>query len=140
MPGKKLVDGSAYASIPGKPMVGGTVYTIKEGKTMVDGTAYSIKFSSDVIVTINGTGLINNNKRAYVEISGTQYTSAATVTIPAGTEIYCFAQFLRVRDAGGVYLNGKQLYVDEYAFDAESGVSIGLMAFARFGEARITTT
>lgn len=138
MPGKMMVGGAAYDVVPGNVMVDGTVYTIKEGKTMVGGTAYSIKFASDVVVTITGTGISSGRTYAYVEISGTQYTSAATVTIPAGTEIYCHAR-INPR-GGGVYLNGTKLGVEEYTFNAESGVSIGLMAFARFGEARITTT
>lgn len=58
MPGKKLVDGSAYTSIPGKPMVGGTVYTVKEGKTMVDGTAYSIKFEKGTPLSEYSVGSI----------------------------------------------------------------------------------
>lgn len=137
MPGKKLVDGSAYASIPGKPMVGGTVYTIKEGKTMVDGTAYSIKFASDVVVTITGSG---NHKMAYVTINGTNYMSEVMITVPAGTEIYCYARYLPQKQLGGVYLNGTQLNVSEYTFNAGSDVLIVLDAKIRYGRAEITTT
>ena len=136
MPGKNLVGGSAYASIPGKPMVGGTVYTIKEGKTMVDGTAYSIKFAGDVVVTITGSGSVD---MAYVTINGTQYKSAVTITVPAGTEIYCYAYYLSSRNSGGVYLNGTQLKVSEYTFNAGSDVSIVLDAIVRYGKAEITT-
>ena len=139
MPGKKLVGGSAYASIPGKPMVGGTVYTIKEGKTMVDGTAYSIKFASDVVVTITGTG---NSTNAYVTINGTKYTSAETVKVTAGTEIYCYARYIPSTGNGGVYLNGTQLKTSAYTFDAGSDVSIALKynSISYYGTAKITTS
>ena len=137
MPGKTMIGGTAYDVKPGNVMVGGTVYTIKEGKTMVDGTSYSIKFASDVVVTITGSG---NVDRAYVTINGTQYTSAATITVPAGTEIYCYAKYLPNRQLGGVYLNGTQLHVSDYTFNAEPAVSIALTAFTRYGKAEITTT
>lgn len=137
MPGKTMIGGTAYDVKPGSVMVGGTVYTIKEGKTMVDGTAYSIKFASDVVVTITGSG---NPNLAYVTINGTQYTSAATITVPAGTEIYCYAHFLSSKNSGGVYLNGTQLKVSECTFNAESDVSIALTATIRSGKAEITTT
>ena len=140
MPGKTMIGGTAYDVKPGNVMVGGTVYTIKEGKTMVDGTAYSIKFASDVVVTITGTGIYRGTTKAYVEIGGTQYTSAATVTVPEGTEIYCYALFLSSRNAGGVFLNGTQLKVKEYTFNAESDVSIALSATTAIGKAEITTT
>ena len=137
MPGKTMIGGTAYDVKPGSVMVGGTVYTIKEGKTMVDGTAYSIKFSSDVVVTITGSG---SPEMAYVTINGTQYTSAVTITVPAGTEIYCFAHYLKNRQIGGVYLNGTQLHVSEYTFNARSDVSIVLDDITRYGRAEITTT
>ena len=137
MPGKTMISGTAYDAKPGSVMVGGTVYTINEGKTMVDGTAYSIKFASDVVVTITGSGSVD---MAYVTINGTQYTSAVTITVPAGTEIYCYARYLSRRKAGGVYLNGTQLHMSEGTFNAESDVSIALTAFTRFGKAEITTT
>lgn len=136
MPGKTMIGGTAYDVKPGSVMVGGTVYTIKEGKTMVDGTAYSIKFSSDVVVTITGKG---SAKRAYVTINGTQYTSEATIAVPAGTEIYCYAYYDPRRKSGGVYLNGTQLKVSEYTFNAESDVSIALTTNISFGKAEITT-
>ena len=136
MPGKTMIGGTAYDVKPGNVMVGGTVYTIKEGKTMVDGTAYSIKFSSDVVVTITGSGIHGTKKMAYVEIDGTEYTSSATVIVPAGTEIYCVTSGL----GGEVYLNGSELGVSEYTFNAESDVSIALSANARGGKAEITTT
>ena len=137
MPGKTMIGGTAYDVKPGSVMVGGTVYTIKEGKTMVDGTAYSIKFASDVVVTITGSGSMD---RAYVTINGTQYTSAATITVPAGTEIYCYARYESRRHAGGVFLNGTQLKVSEYTFNAGSDVSIALLATTSIGKAEITTT
>lgn len=139
MPGKKLVGGSAYASIPGKPMVGGTVYTIKEGKTMVGGTAYSIKFASDVVVTITGTG---NRTYSYITIYNTKYTSATTVIVPAGTEIYCHATYKSNFQNNGVYLNGAKLGVQEYTFNADSDVSIKLSFNTRngYGKVEITTT
>ena len=140
MPGKTMIGGTAYDVKPGSVMVGGTVYTIKEGKTMVDGTAYSIKFASDVVVTITGSGMNGSKKMAYVEIDGTEYTSSATVIVPAGTEIYCYAHYLSGRKAGGVYLNGTQLHMSEGTFNAESDVSIALTASTRFGKAEITTT
>ena len=136
MPGKTMIGGTAYDEKPGSVMVGGTVYTIKEGKTMVDGTAHSIKFASDVVVTITGTG---DNDKAYVTINGTQYTSAVTITVPAGTEIYCYAYYLHNKNAGGVFLNGTQLKVSEYTFNAGSDVSIALTVTIRFGKAEITT-
>lgn len=140
MPGKTMIGGTAYDVKPGSVMVGGTVYTIKEGKTMVDGTAYSIKFASDVVVTITGSGIYRGTTKAYVEIGGTQYTSAATITVPAGTEIYCYAHYEPRRKAGGVYLNGTQLHISEYTFNAESDISIALTAFSASGKAEITTT
>ena len=140
MPGKTMIGGTAYDVKPGSVMVGGTVYTIKEGKTLINGTAYSIKFAGDVVVTITGSGIYSNKKQAYVEIDGSEYTSAATVMVPAGTEIYCYALFLSSRNAGGVFLNGTKLKVKEYTFNAESDVSIALTAFTRFGKAEITTT
>ena len=140
MPGKTMIGGTAYDAKPGSVMVGGTLYTIKEGKTFIDGTAYSIKFASDVVVTITGTGIYRDTTKAYVEIGGTQYTSAATVTVPEGTEIYCYAVFVSSRNAGGVYLNGTQLKVSEYTFNAESDISIALTAHSASGKAEITTT
>lgn len=137
MPGKTMIGGTAYDAKPGSVMVGGTVYTIKEGKTMVGGTAYSIKFAGDVVVTITGSGKVD---RAYVTINGTQYTSAATITVPVGTEIYCYAHYLGSKKDGGVYLNGTQLKVSEYTFNAESDVSIAMSANIRYGKAEITTT
>ena len=138
MPGKTMIGGTAYDVKPGSVMVGGTVYTIKEGKTMVGGTAYSIKFASDVVVTITGTG---DSSVAYVTINGTQYTSEATVPVQAGTEIQCYAKFISIMGAGGVYLNGSQLKVEKYTFNAESDVSINLYnAYYNYGEAKITTT
>ena len=137
MPGKTMIGGTAYDVKPGSVMIGGTAYTIKEGKTMVGGTAYSIKFAGDVVVTITGSGSVD---RAYVTINGTQYTSAVTITVPAGTEIYCYAHYLSSRKAGGVYLNGTQLHISEGTFNAESDVSIALTDFKRFGKAEITTT
>lgn len=134
MPGKTMIGGTAYDVKPGSVMVGGTVYTIKEGKTMVDGTAYSIKFAGDVVVTITGTG---KSRVAYVTINGTQYTSAATITVPAGTEIYCYAKRGIV---GGVYLNGTDLRASGYTFNAESDVSIALSLPSQYGIAEITTT
>ena len=136
MPGKTMIGGTAYDVKPGSVMVGGTVYTIKEGKTLIDGTAYSIKFASDVVVTITGSGIHGTKKMAYVEIDGTEYTSAATVTVPAGTEIYC----VTIGFGGGVYLNGTKLEGAKYTFNAESDVSIALSASARGGKAEITTT
>lgn len=137
MPGKTMIGGTAYDVKPGNVMVGGTVYTIKEGKTMVDGTAYSIKFAGDVVVTITGSGSVD---MAYVTINGTQYKSAATITVPAWTEIYCYAYYLSSRNSGGVFLNGTQLKVSEYTFNAGSDVSIALTATTRIGKAEITTT
>ena len=137
MPGKTMIGGTAYDVKPGSVMVGGTVYTIKEGKTMVDGTSYSIKFASDVVVTITGSGSVD---MAYVTINGTQYKSAVTITVPAGTEIYCYARYLSSKQLGGVYLNGTQLKVSEYTFNAGSDVSIALTATIRYGKAEITTT
>lgn len=137
MPGKTMIGGTAYDVNPGSVMVGGTVYTIKEGKTMVDGTAYSIKLESDVVVTITGSGRVD---RAYVTINGTQYTSAATITVPAGTEIYCYAHYLSSKQLGGVYLNGTQLHVSDYTFNAGSDVSIVIDSIIRYGTAEITTT
>ena len=136
MPGKTLIGGVAYDVVPGNVMVGGTVYTIKEGKTMVGGTAYTIKFASDVVVTITGRGMHGTKKMAYVEIDGTEYTSAATVTVPVGTEIYCVTRGF----GGGVYLNGTKLEGSEYTFNAESDVSIAMSASAKGGKAEITTT
>ena len=136
MPGKTMIGGTAYDVKPGNVMVGGTVYTIKEGKTLINGTAYSIKFSSDVVVTITGSGIHGTKKMAYVVIDGTEYTSAATVIVPAGTEIYCVTRGF----GGEVYLNGSSLGVSEYTFNAESDVSISLSASARGGKAEITTT
>lgn len=139
MPGKTMIGGTAYDVKPGSVMVGGTVYTIKEGKTMVGGTAYSIKFASDVVVTITGKGTNSGQTIAYVEISGTQYTSAETVTIPAGTEIYCYAKINF--GSGGVYLNETNLNVSNYTFNAESDVSIVLSTSGkRYGTCKITTT
>lgn len=135
MPGKTMIGGTAYDVKPGSVMIGGTVYTIKEGKTMVDGTAYSIKFESDVVVTITGDG---SSAKAHVTINGTKYTSAATITVPAGTEIYCYAKYYI--GSGGVYLNGSRLGVSEYTFNAESDVSIALTAATTYGKAEITTT
>lgn len=140
MPGKTMIVGTAHDVKPGSVMVGGTVYTIKEGKTMVDGTAYSIKFAGDVVVTITGSGIYSKKKLAYVEIDGTEYTSAATVMVQAGTEIYCYAAFLSSGSASGVFLNGTQLKVSEYTFNAESDVSIALSATKGSGKAEITTT
>ena len=137
MPGKTMIGGTAYDVKPGNVMVGGTVYTIKEGKTMVDGTAYSIKFESDVVVTITGSGSVD---MAYVTINGTQYKSAVTITVPAGTEIYCYPYYLSSRNNGGVFLNGTQLKVSEYTFNAGSDVSIALKVLTRAGKAEITTT
>lgn len=137
MPGKTMIGGTAYDAKPGSVMVGGTLYTIKEGKTFIDGTAYSIKFESDVVVTITGTG---DSTKAYVTINGTQYTSAVTITVPAGTEIYCYAYYLSSKNSGGVYFNGTQLKVSEYTFNAESDVSIAMSASIRSGKAEITTT
>lgn len=37
-------------------------------------------------------------------------------------------------------MNGEQLNVEEYTFNAESAVSIALTAFTKYGEAKITTT
>ena len=144
MPGKTKIGGTAYDVKPGSVMVGGTVYTIKEGKTMIDGTAYSIKFSSDVVVTITGDGKYDTGfgdvVYAYVEINGTQYTSAATITVPAGTEIYCKATYNASYVNSGVFLNGTRLRRGEYTFGAESDVSIELKAFTGYGRALITTT
>lgn len=137
MPGKTMIGGTAYDAKPGSVMIGGTAYTIKEGKTMVDGTAYSIKFASDVVVTITVSGTVD---KAYVTISGTQYKSAVTITVPSGTEIYCYAYYLSSKNAGGVYLNGTQLKVSEYTFNAESDVSISMSDNIRYGRAEITTT
>ena len=136
MPEKTMIGGTEYDVKPGSVMVGGTAYTIKEGKTLIDGTAYSIKFESDVVVTITGSGIHGTKKMAYVEIDGTEYTSSATVIVPAGTEIYCVTR----GSSGGVYLNGSALGVSEYTFNAESDVSIALSASARGGKAEITTT
>lgn len=137
MPGKMMVGGAAYDVVPGNVMVGGTVYTIKEGKTMVGGTAYSIKFSSDVVVTITGNGVYDSGfgviEYAFVEINGTKYTSAATVTVPAGTEIYCYAVYKSKVVKSGVYLNGNRLKVKEYTFNADSDVSIALAVDIRSG-------
>ena len=140
MPGKTMIGGTAYDEKPGSVMIGGTAYTIKEGKTLIDGTAYSIKFAGDVVVTITGSGIHGTKKQAYVEIDGTQYTSAVTITVPAGTEIYCYARYESRRHAGGVFLNGTQLKVSEYTFNAGSDVSIALLATTSIGKAEITTT
>ena len=64
MPGKTMISGTAYDVKPGSVMIGGTVYTIKEGKPLINGTAYSIKFSSDVVVTITGSGIHGTKKMA----------------------------------------------------------------------------
>ena len=139
MPGKTMIGGTAYDVKPGSVMVGGTVYTIKEGKTMIGGTAYSIKFASDVVVTITGSGS-GFGESAYVTINGTKYTSEAMVTVPAGTEIYCYAKRNNA-GAGGVYLNGRNLDRTSYTFNAESDVSIELSnTLGVFGYCRITTT
>lgn len=139
MPGKTMIGGTAYDVKPGNVMVGGTVYTIKEGKTMVDGTAYSIKFAGDVVVTITGSGSVD---MAYVTINGTQYKSAVTITVSAGTEIYCYAVYVDRRSLGGVYLNGTQLQISEYTFNAESDVSIVLSVnkSPKYAKAEITTS
>ena len=144
MPGKTMIGGTAYDVKPGSVMIGGTEYTIKEGKTMVGGTAYSIKFSSDVVVTITGDGKYDTGfgdvVYASVEINGTKYTSAATITVPAGTEIYCKASYNVSHKNSGVFLNGTWLRKGEYTFGAESDVSIELKAFTGYGRALITST
>ena len=137
MPGKTMIGGTAYDVKPGSVMIGGTSYTIKEGKTLIDGTTYSIKFAGDVVVTITGSGSVD---RAYVTINGTQYTSAVTITVPAGTEIYCKATYNASYVNSGVFLNGTRLRRGEYTFGAESDVSIALQAFTGYGRALITTT
>ena len=145
MPGKTMIGGTAYDVKPGSVMVSGTVYTIKEGKTMVDGTAYSIKFASDVVVTITGNGVYDSGfgvyEYSFVEINGTKYTSAATVTVPAGIEIHCYAAYKSNVVKSGVYLNGERLKVKEYTFNADSDVSIALAVNIRsgVGMASITT-
>ena len=137
MPGKTMIGGTAYDVKPGNVMVGGTVYTIKEGKTLINGTAYSIKISSDVVVTITGSGIQGTMKMAYVVIGGTEYTSSATITVPTGTKIYCYA---KRGLSGGVYLNGSSLGESAYTFNAESDVAIALSVSTRGGKAEITTT
>ena len=145
MPGKTMIGGTAYDVKPGSVMVGGTAYTIKEGKTLIDGTAYSIKLESDVVVTITGNGKYDTGfgdvVYASVEINGTKYTSAATVTVPAGIEIHCYAEYKSKVVKSGVYLNGERLKVKEYTFNADSDVSIALTfnISSGVGMASITT-
>ncbi len=57
MPGKTMVDGTAYNIMAGKTMVDGTAYNITAGKTMIDGTAHDIVFGQQDILQLEVAGL-----------------------------------------------------------------------------------
>lgn len=80
---KNLIGGTAYETTGGKCLVGGTGYTIQKGRTLIGGTGYDISFSKPITITITGGG----GSTASVTINGITYTTAATITVDAGTEV-----------------------------------------------------
>lgn len=83
-----LIDGTAYAIGGGKVLVGGTAFSIDAGKTMVGGTVYDLNFHpNEIIINITGSGGSGSMTYCYVQIEGTNYKNATTLTIPYGTSI-----------------------------------------------------
>lgn len=90
---KALVDGTAYEITGGRTLVNGTGYSIDKGKTLVDGTAYEVGFSQPVTVEIINTYNYYDVKSCYVSIDGVKYTNDAIISVPIGTEIYCYVSY-----------------------------------------------
>lgn len=144
---RTLINGTGYDISGGREMIGGTGYAKKGGRTLVNGTEYEIGFAKPVTIEITAT---KTNNLASVTIDGTIYKSAATVEVPAGTEIICSAEAAgSYNDSYGIiYLNdqvvarGTHTNVDAgYTYVAETDTAIELAgsAILRKSEIRITT-
>lgn len=94
MPGKTKIDGTSYDVSKGRALSGGTGYDIQSGRTRVDGTGYDVSFIRTFIVTITGKGNSSgtSGNQYYARVGGVVYTSAVTLEVPEGTEIYCYAR------------------------------------------------
>ena len=116
MPGKTLINGTAYTIKGGKTLIDGTAYSIKQGKTRVSGTAYTITLASGTTVTI--TGDLNSNY-GYATVNGTKITatgttktleSGGTLSVYVGSGNANYASSCRVRLNGSAVKIGSGTY------------------------------
>lgn len=144
---KTLISGTAYDVKGGTDLIAGTSYQIGGGRTLVNGTEYEIGFAKPVTIEITAT---KNNNLASVTIDGTIYKSAATVEVPAGTEIICSAEaagsyndsygIIYLNDqvvARGTHTNTNAGYT--YVAKTDTAIKLAGSAILRKSEIRITT-
>lgn len=112
---KTLISGTAYEVSGGKTLIDSTVYEIDKGKTLVDGTAYEVGFAppaATVTVNITNSAYRNGDYCINVTVLGTvcyYERGQATVEVPVGTVITCFARPYERSEFARIYLNGTQV-------------------------------
>lgn len=82
----------------GTALIGGVLREIESGLVLAGGVAREIEFASEkqCVLTISLAGAYGSasgaKNYAYVTINGKKYTSAASVEVPEGTQVTCFAK------------------------------------------------
>lgn len=118
---RTLIDTTDYEIVKSKSMIAGVSYFVTKGPVLVDGVAYTIPVGAkDVSVQITGAGTYGSTEYAYVLVDGSKYTSATTISVPAGTEIACYVRGYKAWIYGEVYLNGVEKgNTGQYGLDTE---------------------
>lgn len=124
-----IINGTIYEKSKGKDLAGGTVYEKDHGKTLVGGTVYEVGFVENAVITITGSGSIN---QCYIAIDGTKYYNATTVEVPIGTVIICNVYYRKCycgeEGGSGIYLNNQKA----------SPTYIGSSAYSTFYDYTVT--
>lgn len=107
---KALIGGVGRGLTGGRCLVNGVGHKIAKGRTLVGGVGYDVAFGPEATaIAITGTG---NSSRCFVTIDGAKYTSAATLTVPAGTVVACTVSYTinQVEANGTVVLSRSGTY------------------------------
>lgn len=122
----------------GTALIGGVLRETKSGLVLVNGVVREIAFgSSEATVTITGSG---SSFYLYLTIDGTTYDTAATVVVPVGTIISCYAR--RSSGNGSVVLNGTTVASGRpasYEYEVTGNVTIKL-TYSSYSTAKIEIT
>lgn len=125
-----------FATLKGVAIPEGTVTKIESGGAVL----WSAK--TDATLTITTSGMTGY---AHVTIDGVQYSSAATVTVPVGTVVSCWAKESTISGTGGIDFNGERVAVGTYDYTVTGNAAImltggmgGSMGSITFGYIAIT--
>lgn len=105
MPGKVLINGTAYSVNGGKTLISGTGYSIKQGRVLIDGTVYSIAFGKTFTVSGSST---ENDMWGVAVLNGTAKSKDGTYSISDSDslQVYLTGASSSYDASCKVYLNG----------------------------------